>query len=300
MSASFSSTNQDLNSLLAGTYYVLATDTNGCTARDTVILLPVLELLANAGPEDTLVCFGDSLTLTGISSGAINPSISWDLLGTSLSSNSTLNYTFEDSTTTIYDFVFVVSEQICTVQDSIKIIVAPLPIVDAGNDADLSLGTLFDLGGTPTGPINSSYIWTPITNFIFESDSTNENPEIEFNSSEIYIVYVTDSNGCINSDTIKVNLIPDIVAPSAFSPNGDGINDIWIIEIPEQFTNVTVRVYNRWGSIVYDRAQVGGDNWSGNGNNNKLLPVGTYYYVIEYIDFDGKKNNVNGPITIIR
>ena len=111
---------------------------------------------------------------------------------------------------------------------------------------------------------------------------------------------VTDSNGCINSDTIKVKLIPDIVVPSAFSPNGDGINDVWIIEVPQQFTNVTVRVYNRWGSLVYDRAQAGGENWTGNGNNSKSIPVGTYYYIIEYIDFDGQKDNMNGPITIIR
>jgi gliding motility-associated-like protein len=286
--------------LSAGIYYALVTDTNGCTAKDTVTLIPVLEILANAGMEDTLVCFGDSLTLTGTSSGAINPSISWNLLGASLSFDSTIIYTFEDSSTYIYDFVFVVSEQTCTDRDSVKITVAPLPTVDAGNDVDLSFGSSFDLGGTPTGPVNSSYIWTPLTNFVFESDSIDENPEIEFNSSEIYIVLVTDSNGCINSDTIKVNLIPDIVVPSAFSPNGDGINDVWIIEIPQQFTNVTVRVYNRWGSLVYDRAQAGGENWTGNGNNSKSIPVGTYYYIIEYIDFDGQKDNMNGPITIIR
>ena len=281
--------------LSAGIYYALVTDTNGCTAKDTVTLIPVLEILANAGMEDTLVCFGDSLTLTGTSSGAINPSISWNLLGASLSFDSTIIYTFEDSSTYIYDFVFVVSEQTCTDRDSVKITVAPLPTVDAGNDVDLSFGSSFDLGGTPTGPVNSSYIWTPLTNFVFESDSIDENPEIEFNSSEIYIVLVTDSNGCINSDTIKVNLIPDIVVPSAFSPNGDGINDVWIIEIPQQFTNVTVRVYNRWGSLVYDRAQAGGENWTGNGNNSKSIPVGTYYYIIEYIDFDGQKDNMNGP-----
>jgi gliding motility-associated-like protein len=300
MSGTFSSTTQDINSLSAGTYYILVTDTNGCTANDTVTLLPGLEILANAGPEDTLVCFGDSLTLTGTTSGATSPSISWNLLGTSVSSNNTLNYNFDDSSTTIYDFVFVVSQQTCTVQDSIKVTVAPLPIVDAGNDAVIGFGDPFNLGGSPTGPVNSSYIWTPLTNFYYEADSINENPEIEVNTSELYIVFVTDSNGCINSDTIKVDLVPNIVVPSAFSPNGDGINDSWIIQNLEQFTNTTVRVYNRWGSLVYDRDQVGGDNWTGNGNNSKSIPVGTYYFIIEYDGFDGQKNNITGPITIIR
>jgi gliding motility-associated-like protein len=300
MSGTFSSTNQDINSLFAGTYYVLVTDTNGCTANDTVILLPGLEIIANAGPEDTLVCFGDSLSLTGLSSGANNPSISLNLLGTGVSSNSTLNYTFDDPATTIYDFVFVVSDQTCTVQDSIKVTVAPLPIVDAGSDAVINPGSPFTLGGSPTGPVNSSYIWTPLSNFYYEEDSINENPEIEVNSSEIYVVFVTDSNGCLNSDTIKVDIIPDLVVPSAFSPNNDGINDSWIIEIPQQYTNVSVRVYNRWGSLVYDRASSGGDNWTGNGNNSNPIPVGTYYFVIEYDGLGGQKENVTGPITIIR
>ena len=160
--------------------------------------------------------------------------------------------------------------------------------------------TLLHLGGSPTGPLNSSYIWTPLTNFIYESDSVNENPEIEVNSSELYIVYVTDSNGCKNSDTIRVDLVPNIVVPSAFSPNSDGINDSWTIENLDQFTNTTVRVYNRWGSMVYDMDQVGGENWTGNGKNSKPIPVGTYYFIIEYDGFDGQKNNITGPITIIR
>ena len=300
LSGTFSSTSQDIDNLLSGTYYVLVTDTNGCTANDTVTLTPGLVILANAGPEDTLVCFGDSLKLTGTSSGSINPSISWNLLGTAVSSNSTLSYSFDDSSTTIYDFVFVVTDQSCTVQDSIKVTVAPLPIVDAGSDAVIGFGNPFTLGGSPTGPINSSYSWTPLTNFIYDSDSVNENPEIEVNSSEFYIVFVTDSNGCKSNDTIKVDLVPNIVVPSAFSPNGDLINDSWIIQNLDQFTNTTVRVYNRWGSLVYDRDQVGGDNWTGNGKNSKSIPVGTYYFIIEYDGFDGQKNNITGPITIIR
>ncbi len=299
LSGTFFSNNQDIDSLLAGTYYISVLDTNNCTAVDTITLTPGLEITANAGP-DTLVCFRDSLTLTGVTSGATNPVISWNLLGSAVSSGTSISYTFDDSATTIYDFVFVVTEQTCTVQDSIMVIVAPLPMVDAGNDAVFGFGDAFTLGGNPTGPINSSYIWTPLTNFDYEEDSINEKPEIEVNSSELYIVYVTDSNGCKNSDTIKVDLIPDIVVPSAFSPNGDGINDSWIIQNLEQFTNTSVRVYNRWGSMVYDMDQVGGENWTGNGKNSKSVPVGTYYFIIEYDGFNSQKNNITGPITIIR
>ena len=49
-------------------------------------------------------------------------------------------------------------------------------------------------------------------------------------NSETYTVIVIDSNGCISSDQIFVDLIPNIVVPSGFSPNGDGINDTWAIK----------------------------------------------------------------------
>ena len=90
----------------------------------------------------------------------------------------------------IYDFVFVVTEQNCIVKDSIKVTVTPLPTLDAGIDVAIGPGLPFTLGGSPTGPINSSYIWTPLTNFYYEADSINENPEIEVNSSEVYVVFV--------------------------------------------------------------------------------------------------------------
>ncbi len=67
----------------------------------------------------------------------------------------------------------------------------------------------------------------------------------------------------------------------------------WIIEILDSLQMLTVRVYNRWGSLVYDRDQVGGENWTGNGNNSKPIPVGTYYFIIEYDGFDGQKDNMN-------
>ncbi|MDB9990246.1 gliding motility-associated C-terminal domain-containing protein, partial [Flavobacteriales bacterium] len=300
-SGTFTSNNQNINNLLPGTYYVLVTDNNGCIANDTVTLTPGLEIFANAGPEDTLVCFEDSLTLLGTTFGAINPSVSWNLLRNVLSTDSTISYYFDDSATVIYDFVFVVTEQNCIVKDSIKVIVAPLPILDAGNDAAIETGLAFTLGGSPTGPINSSYFWTPLINFYNEADSVTPNPEIEVNSTQAYIVFVTDTNGCKNNDTIKVELVPNIEIPSAFSPNNDGINDRWIIEISELYTNVTLRVYNRWGILVYNNLNnVVGDYWTGNGKNSKPLTVGTYYFVMEYDGIDGEKNNITGPITIIR
>ena len=287
---------QDLNNLLPGTYYLNVLDFNNCNAKDTVTLVPGIEIIVNAG-LDTLVCIGDSINLVGSSSGTTNPVVSWNFLGSSISNDSITNYTFDSITN--YDFVYIVSDQACIVQDSIQISVVSLPNVDAGNDTVLGLGAIFNLGGAPTGPPGSSYLWSPLTDFSNLGDATFENPEITMFNSETYTVIVTDSNGCISSDQIFVDLIPDIVVPSGFSPNGDGINDTWIIANISQFSSNSIRVYNRWGSLIYDKDKAGQD-WSGNGANNKPIPVGTYYYVIEWTDYDGKKVSLNGPVTIIR
>ena len=155
------------------------------------------------------------------------------------------------------------------------------------------------MGGSPTGPSQASYLWTPTTNFTFESDSIIENPGIDVLSTVTYTVFVTDTNGCLNTDDVVVSLIPDIDVPTGFSPNGDGINDTWEIQNLEAFENTSVRVYNRWGTLIYDY-DVENENWDGGGSSNEMIPVGTYFYIIEFDNYDGTPDELTGPVTIIR
>ena len=167
------------------------------------------------------------------------------------------------------------------------------------SDTILSYNDPYILGGNPTGPAGATFIWSPLTNFLFQADSIEPNPSIEVISSEVYTVFVTDTNGCKNFDQVEVQLEPDIVVPSGFSPNGDGKNDIWIIQNLDQFVNTKVSVYNRWGSLLFVTEDVN-QHWNGGGNNNEMIPVGTYYYIIEFDGYDGMPQNITGPITIIR
>ena len=80
---------------------------------------------------------------------------------------------------------------------------------------------------------------------------------------------------------------------------GDGKNDTWIIQNLDQFVNTKVSVYNRWGSLLFVTEDVN-QHWNGGGNNNEMIPVGTYYYIIEFDGYDGMPQNITGPITIIR
>jgi len=96
--------------------------------------------------------------------------------------------------------------------------------------------------------------------------------------------------------TLTINPVPQmLVVPNAFTPNGDGINDVWNIKSLSDFPKCTVSVYNRYGSLVY-QSKGYPQPWDGT-SNGKPLPVGTYYYIIN--PNDGMRQ-LAGPVTIIR
>jgi gliding motility-associated-like protein len=201
---------------------------------------------------------------------------------------------FTQDSAQVYSFIYTVSVLSCTVNDTILVNVAALPIVDAGNDTILGYNESYILGGSPTGPVGSSYFWNNLLNFEFEEDEFEPNPSlVVLLSPETYIVTVTDSNGCINRDTVEVKIIPDVVIPSGFSPNDDLKNDTWEIKNLDQFTDIKVSVYNRWGSLLFSTKDPY-TYWDGD-----EIPVGTYYYIIEYDGYEGRVQ-LTGPITIIR
>jgi len=95
---------------------------------------------------------------------------------------------------------------------------------------------------------------------------------------------------------LTINPVPQmLVVPNAFTPNGDGINDVWNIKALSDFPKCTVSVYNRYGSLVY-QSKGYPQPWDGT-FNGKPLPVGTYYYIIN--PNDGMEQ-LAGPVTIIR
>ena len=112
----------------------------------------------------------------------------------------------------------------------------------------------------------------------------------------VYTLHVGAGIGCsIATDDVLVHVKKILHAPNAFSPNGDGINDNWMIDAIGQFPNAAIKVYNRYGQLVFSST---GYNrpWDGQ-LSGKPLPAGTYYYTI-----DPKKDLAafNGTVTIIR
>jgi len=182
----------------------------------------------------------------------------------------------------------------CSNSDTINVTVNPLPVANAGVDLTILANTSAILGGSPTVPPGSIYLWTPSISLNYDTVS---NPVATPTATTTYTVVVTSSQGCVSSDIVIVTVVANITFPNGISPNGDGANDEWIIDNIELFPNSMVEVYNRWGELLFQsKGYV--EKWKGV-YKGKPLPIGTYYYIINLNDALFP-DVFTGPITVLR
>lgn len=177
-------------------YTVEVTAANGCTDLDTVTV-DVSPIDAEAGPDSDL-CIGDSLTLNG-SGGS---SFQWT--GSGLSNPSIPNPTVAPSSDVVYTLT-VTDQYGCVDEDSVRITVRPLPLVEAGSDVILCDNDSIQL--VASGAQN--YSWFPPTNL---SNPNIGSPFAFPSSNTTYTVTGTDQFGCVNSDSLFIEVLPAPVA----------------------------------------------------------------------------------------
>jgi gliding motility-associated-like protein len=113
-----------------------------------------------------------------------------------------------------------------------------------------------------------------------------------------YELLVQDANGCqVDLGTFSLIDIPIecLRIPNAFTPNGDDNNDTWIIENLEMFPNAVVKVFNRWGQLVYE-GHVGDDPWDGQNLQGNFVPTGSYQYIINLFN---RTEPITGIVTVV-
>jgi len=115
-----------------------------------------------------------------------------------------------------------------------------------------------------------------------------------------YTLTATDADGCKSSDNIIVNIIPYCIkVANAFTPNGDGINDLWTVyDNIECLKNVQVSIFNRYGAKVYENKNYQ-NNWNGT-YKGKPVPDATYYAVLQFSLVNGRVFTVKTDLTIMR
>ncbi|OMP78866.1 gliding motility-associated C-terminal domain-containing protein [[Flexibacter] sp. ATCC 35208] len=145
-------------------------------------------------------------------------------------------------------------------------------------------------GGTPT------YTYTILGNEASQMDSTF----IGLNDGE-YRFRVTDSNGCMvegEADVSREARDCALYLPTAFSPNGDGKNDIFRAVVHDDVKAFNLSVYGRWGQLLFHSANPD-QGWDGIFGGNRM-PSGSYVYVVTYTDSKGQSMKQMGSLVMVR
>ena len=163
----------------------------------------------------------------------------------------------------------------CTSFKDTTVQVYALPSINAGADRFVIEGDDILINTTGSGAVR--WLWTPSTFLV--SDTVESALSRHPTSDMLYTVTATSDKGCMTSDQVFVKLVKDFKVPNTFTPNGDGVNDKWLIENLSLYPMHRIQVFNRYGQVVYESKDYT-NAWNGT-YKGKDLPAGTYYYVIE-------------------
>lgn len=292
--SSFTSTGKNLINIFSGTYTLSITDTLGCKKDSVLSIVTTVTIDANAG-IDTLVCPGSSVAISGLNSLGVTKYEWYQLPNSTSTVANTASFSIANASDSYtYMLVTISNSPGCFDRDTIVVSSYSVPYIEAGPSYTIPLFSTVTIGGNPTSAGVSTVTWTPAFGL---TDANLENPVCNATLSTNYTVSISYGKGCIVSDTMFLNIYPEIKVNSGFSPNGDGKNDRWIIDYLEQFPNNTVEIFNRWGDRLFFSTGYTVP-WDGK-FNGKDLPVGTYYYVI-HLNHPAYPKPYTGPVTIFR
>jgi gliding motility-associated-like protein len=262
-----------------------------CFSEDEVSIKVVPYPPANAGP-DSYLCTGFSaqLNASGGSSYAWSPP-------TFLTNRLIPNPVSVRPTANIQYIVTVRDTLGCPkpVKDTVWIRVYPAVVADAGpRDTTVVLGQPLFLNASG----GATYVWSPST---WLNNPNIANP-VSLPQDDIeYILVATSAQGCIGTDSIFVHLYKmdeDIYVPNAFTPNGDGNNDVLRPILLGMKELGYFRVYNRWGVLMFSTSEKG-RGWDGRYNGKAQDPA-AYVWEAEGITFRGLKKKKKGSAVLIR
>jgi len=282
---------------VVGWYYISAS--NGvCDEIDSLQISFTSENLTIEG--DTVLCRGEVTVLTALNNdtNVTFVNFNWQADSIITSGNGTSSVVVQPSITQ-YVYLTAEANDGCIISDSVEVYVSyidPLSVVATISDTIVPTGEEVTLSAEPDG---YSYSWSPALNV--------ENPNAQETTATVYettIFTVIISDGvCTKTASVKVNPFPYICdepfifVPNAFTPNGDGENDLLIVRslIVE---DIIFRVYNRWGEMVYETNSMH-TSWDGT-FRGKMLDPDVYDYYLEGHCIDGQEFLIKGNITLIR
>ena len=251
----------------AGNYTIKLTAFSGC---DSIVLLDLKVNPNKSSQIDTTICQGERVTIG--------------------------NNIYSQAGNYVDSFQ---SSQGCDSLVFLQLTVNPLPVIDATVDKPLvETGEQVQLNVTTTEVL--TYNWTPVT----VSNVNIQNPTAIVTAPTWFVVQVRNiETSCKNTDSVFVDLkiIPctkeNIFIPSAFSPNGDGNNDVFLVR-SNTLSNGKLIVFDRWGNHVFESTDLS-VGWNGTYKNEPAqVEVYGYYFIGECIS--GEKITIKGDVTLVR
>ncbi len=275
------------------TTYTVVASIGSCSATDQVVVTTVPYPVADAGPPQ-LICHNTSAQLNASHNGI---SFSWSPT-LYLDNPNILNPVATPPRTTAY-ILTVFDNKGCPKpgRDTIVVTVNPRVRAYAGRDTIVVVNQPLQFNGS--GGVN--YVWSPATGL---TSTTIYNPIGVYGmniDSVRYKLVVTDAAGCADSAYVTVRVYkvkPTIFVPTAFTPNGDGLNDtVYPVSVGIKKINY-FSIYNRWGQLVFTTTQ-DRHGWDGT-LGSKLQNSGVFVWMVSAIDYIGVPIFLKGTVALIR
>jgi gliding motility-associated-like protein len=232
-----------------------------------------------------IICYGDATGEIVVSGSGGVPPYEYSLNSGSYQANGT----FSGLTASLFT-ITVRDANLCTVDIMVAVSgpdqISVDPVITPASCAGIEDGSIIlnAEGGTPP----YEYLWS--------------NMEVTADIVDIvagyYTIQIIDANGCTYEEEIEVPLsgVECLLIPNAFIPNDDGMNDTWRIRDIEAYPKASVKVYSRWGQLVFSTENGYSTPWDGT-FKGKALPMDSYFYVI---DLKNGSKIITGQVTIIR
>lgn len=267
----------------------------GCASDTTEQIIPAVfaNPSANFSVDDATICENDVVTFSGTGSTDIT-NWNWDF-GNGTGNNIPL---FSRPYNSAGDYEVKLTVQNAggckAVIASQLIKVASTPELDAGPDIFIRPGQTSSIAAGIINPSAYDFLWTPSTAL----SATNILNPVTYAVNDILykITAIHKLNGCTDTDSVWVKMVTTIYVPNAFTPNKDGLHDVWRIPALAGYPNSTVTIYNRYSQKIYE-AKGNGRPWDGT-YKGAAQPIGAYVYIIQ--PGEPGMDIIKGTVTIIR
>lgn len=278
-------------------YYVRGISSDGCSGFDTVNITVHQPIQITVSPDQAM-CQTESVNL--LASGAA--SYRWTPAQT-LSSDTASNPVATPTATTNYRVVGFDGHNCFTDTGYVRITVNPKPTIELGPDKTLLTGTVYPLAPVVTGGPIATWQWTPTTNL---SCTTCPNPSATIKTDITYDVAIENIYGCTATDKINLKAFCEntqVFIPNAFTPDGDGVNDILMVRAKGIEVVNSFRIFSRWGELLFEKLNFPPNSvaygWDGKIKGKTGAPE-VYVYTVEVTCDNLQTYTYKGNVSILK